>query len=321
MIPSKRDPLLAYIADTEFAQNIAEQILQQGYVVLPGVLSPDEVDIEYDRMWDWVERVSTCSRLDPASWQCTEHNGLTCDPWPCSQRDMMQSHQAGWVFHELREKLAERVFEKLYGTSELHCSKDGFTLQRPTNEHLRSGNSDHFDQGQTRLGLHCIQGSVALTNQEHDDGCFLCWPGSHTFHERIVAQRDSSVGRADFVMLKKADKQFLLDQGINPCRVPVQRGDVILWRSDLAHMGAPPIGSRENFRAVVYVCMLPEALTPEYMYGLKQRAFGKLETGNHWPCLEEWFRTPPAQMKTCHTKQPDLTSRQRLLYGLDRYLT
>jgi hypothetical protein len=42
---------------------------------------------------------------------------------------MFQLHQAGWVFNDLRQKIAERVYEPLYGTQRLHVSKDGFTLQ------------------------------------------------------------------------------------------------------------------------------------------------------------------------------------------------
>ena len=54
-----------------------------------------------------------------------DHGSGDIDNWPSAQRDMFQLHQAGWVFHELREKIASRVFEPLYGTRELHCSKDG----------------------------------------------------------------------------------------------------------------------------------------------------------------------------------------------------
>jgi len=65
---------------------------------------------------------------------------------------------------------------------------------------------------------------------------------------------------------------------------------VILWRSDLVHKGAPPIGARDKFRAVVYVCMLPAALTPDEVYPDKLRAYEQLETGSHWPNREEWFK-------------------------------
>jgi len=314
------DRLAGYFSDSEFAEGIRQQIEDNGYIVLPGVLSASEADTEYGRMWQYVERVSKgVQRTQPNTWR----RGGGFDPWPCSQRDMMQLYQAGWVFSELREMLAERVFEHLYGTRELHTSKDGFTLQRPTERELGRSPNDHFDQGAGMQGLQCIQGSVALTDQEIDDGCFLCWPGSHRHHAELVGARGSKGRRSDFVILDDREKDFLMQHGIQPQRIPVQKGDVILWRSDVAHKGAPPVGARENFRGVVYICMLPAALTPEEVYVEKQQAFQSLETGSHWPCREEWFtpRSPPRfALRPYFNKSPVLTPRQRLLYGLDRYV-
>lgn len=315
------DRLRALVADSEFARGLLRQIDDSGYAVLPGVFAAQEAEAEYGRMWSWVERVSSgVRRRDASTWR--RRGGL--DPWPCSQRDMMQLHQAGWVFSELRERMAERVFERLYGTRELHCSKDGFTLQRPTSGELGRTPNDHFDQGSASSGLQCIQGSVALTDQEHDDGCFLCWPGSHRHHATLMARRGPKGGRQDFVILNDAEKDFLQEQGIQPMRVPVRRGDVILWRSDLVHKGAPPIGRRDGFRGVVYVCMLPAVLTPEQVYADKRRAYQQLETGSHWPCREEWFapkRDPSFCLRPYFSQPPQLTARQRLLYGLERYCT
>merc|ERR1719478_838806 len=135
---------------------------------------------------------------------------------------MMQLHQAGWVFSGMREAMAGRVFETVYGTRELHCSKDGFTLQRPTEEEMGRSLNDHYDQGFAKRGLQCIQGSVALTDQEHDDGCFLCWPGSHKHHETLMAGRHGKKGRSNFHILDDREKAFLEEHGIGPVRVPVK---------------------------------------------------------------------------------------------------
>jgi len=311
--------LAAYVGTSEFAREIFAKIESEGFAVIPSILSAAEVDVEYSRMWSWVEKVSPgVKRNRPATWQ---RRSRRLDPWPSKQRDMMQLHQAGWVFNDLREVMAERVFEKLYGTEELHCSKDGFTLQRPTEEELDLTPNDHFDQGSDLQGLQCIQGSVALTDQEHDDGCFLCWPGSHKYHQEIVNRRKKR-GRENFIILNDQEKELLYGKGIQPLRVPVRKGDVILFRSDLAHKGAMPIGRRENFRAVVYICMLPAALTPEEVYNDKLQAYQKLETGSHWPNHEEWFEAKQdrqCEVKPFYQKPPPLTRRQRLLYGLDRY--
>jgi len=93
------DRLLPFIGKSDFAQGVLAHIERDGYAVLPGVFSHEEVAVEYDRMWAWVESVSHgVRRRDPRSWQ--RQRGY--DPWPCSQRDMMQLHQAGWVFNDLR---------------------------------------------------------------------------------------------------------------------------------------------------------------------------------------------------------------------------
>ena len=32
-----------------------------------------------------------------------------------------------------------------------------------------------------------MQGSVSLLDQAPEDGCFQCWPGSHTVHPDLMA--------------------------------------------------------------------------------------------------------------------------------------
>lgn len=319
---AQRDKLQEFFAQTAFARSVLERLQEDGYAVLPGVFSKAEADRELERMWDFVETVSpTVKRHSSRTWWSQGRGDP--DPWPCAQRDMMQLHQAGWVFSDLREQFAQRVFEKIYSTRELHCSKDGFTFQRPTWSNVARSPNDHFDQGLDMLGLHCVQGSVALTDQEERDGCFLCWPGSHRFREEILTARSYKQARRDFIILTDAEKEVLRGHGISPRRVPVKKGDVVLFRSDLCHCGAPPLGARDNFRAVVYVCCLPAALTPDEVYAEKMRAFERLETGAHWPTREEWFEMREAHRRLAirpyFKTPPRLTQRQQELYGLVRY--
>merc|ERR1712217_920904 len=237
----------------------------------------------------------------------------------------MQLHQAGWLFSDLREKFAERVFEPLYGSRELHVSKDGFTFQRPTDRELGRTPNDHFDQGTRWMGLQCIQGSVALTDQTENDGCFKVGPGSHKYREEILShpKHGKAAARTDFIIIHEDDKELLRERGVESRRVPVKRGDVVLWRSDVCHFGAPPLGKCDTYRTVVYVCCLPAALTMEPVYPQKQRAYERLETGCHYPSREEWFETLPRHMKMpwkpYFKTPPKLSLRQQELFGLRRY--
>jgi len=319
-----RDYLRGFLqSKTNFAQKVMADIDRDGYCVLSDVFSAAEMDKELDRAWGFVERVSpSVKRTDRNTWWS---NGVG-DPWPHAQRDMMQLHQAGWVFSELREKFSERVFESIFETKELHCSKDGFTFQRPTYGDLQRTPNDHFDQGPRWMGLQCIQGSVALTDQADNDGCFSVWPGSHQYREEICSaarHQGQKARRSDFIIMSDNEKDLLKSKGIKSRRVPVKRGSVILWRSDVAHCGAPPLGACDTYRVVVYICCLPAALTPDRVYLEKKRAYDLSQTGGHYPTREEWFemtdRHRKMDWKPYWLEPPKLPQRQQQLYGLVRY--
>jgi len=68
---------------------------------------------------------------------------------------------------------------------------------------------------------------------------------------------------------------------------------------------------------------LPALLTPDSVYEHKRRAYEQLETGCHYPNREEWFemteKHKQSEWKPYFKTPPELTSRQKELYGLQRY--
>eukprot|EP00571_Detonula_confervacea_P002159 CAMPEP_0172328770 /NCGR_PEP_ID=MMETSP1058-20130122/60520_1 /TAXON_ID=83371 /ORGANISM="Detonula confervacea, Strain CCMP 353" /LENGTH=410 /DNA_ID=CAMNT_0013045899 /DNA_START=1905 /DNA_END=3138 /DNA_ORIENTATION=- len=290
--------------------------------------------MELIRLWDFVEATSPgVCRNDPNSWypspqqqqqeqQCKEAASTSAvDPWPHSGwkflPDMCQSFQAGWLFGSLREKLADRVFEPIYGTHQLHSSKEGFTFHRPTAsgvatngaEHpvlsserplvcgkiQRKARGEHFDQCASDTGLHCIQSSTALIDQTIHDGCFQCWPKSHKEHPRLT--KDIWRGRSDWVPLTDGELETLELMGMAPKKIPVSAGDVILWRSDLVHCGVGPSTPRSGFRAVSYTCMLPAAMTPLDVWEGKVNEYLTMQTGDHRPNVKSRHFAPPKKEK------------------------
>ena len=336
------DALIAHISTSgELAQRVLAALQTDGYIVLKGVLNADECAAEIERMWDFVTTVSPgVTRGDPSSWYPAAAGGA--DPWPHSGwrsfNDMFQSHHAGWLFSGLREKLASRVFEPLYGTRELHSSKEGFTFHRPTDGGRHPGMAktsfvcgtaqsdtcgEHFDQGARGVGLQYIQSATAFLDQTDEDACFQCWPGSHAHHRQLVD--GTWRGRSDWVPLTDAELRTLREAGLEPRRVPVDKGSVILWRSDLVHCGAPPRGERPGFRAVAYVSMLPASRTPTEMRAQKVAAYRQCHTGDHMADREAWHSSkgaPDAQAVQPYFRNgpPSLTTRQAELYGLVSYV-
>ena len=368
------DRLLALLSDTDdLARKVQSALESDGYIVLPSVLTRDECKAELDRLWDYVEKVSpSVSRDQPASWYPpigeSVEEGRRTDPWPHtgwkSFADMFQTNGAGWLFSELREKLAARVFEKVYGTRQLHSSKEGFTFHRPTSDgrHPSDGrqsfvcgkpsstSGEHFDQGHAEVGLQFIQSSTCLIDQAESDASFLCWPGSHKWHQRLT--KGTWRGRSHWVPLTDDELGTLTAEGLAPRRVPVRAGDVILWRSDLIHSAAPPLGPSPNFRAVSYTCMLPAALTPPHVAAKKAEAYRGSHTSDHDPSRESWHTSKgnesakngavsngkpkskdkgngvsptvngaTVELRPFFERPPVLTHRQGELYGLVPYAT
>ena len=207
------------------------------------------------------------------------------------------------------------------------------------NQIVRDSVGEHFDQRASHTGLQCIQSSTALLDQDADNGdaCFLCWPGSHRMHARLT--QSIWRGRSDWVPLTDDELAQLRQAGYAPRRVPVTRGSVILWRSDLVHCGAPPLRATTHFRAVSYTCMLPAALTPASVRALKLREYITGLSGDHRPNVAMPHLSQPkkqTQHKTrkgyevvqpamgryfafCPNGLPQLTWRQAELYGLVEY--
>ena len=351
--------------ETELGRLVLERMETDGYVVVRNVLTADECTVELNRLWDFVEATSPgISRDDAKTWypptSSSANGDVTVDPWPHSGwiwlSDMCQSYQGGWLFSELREKLATRVFEKIYGTHELHSSKEGFTFHRPTctpegydhpllhakpprvcNQETHTS-GEHLDQRASHTGLQCLQSSTAFVDQTAKDGCFLCWPGSHKEHARMT--KDIWRGRSDWVPLTDAEVDELRSLGYTPQRVPVNAGDVILWRSDLCHCGAKPIGLRPGFRAVSYTCMMPASLTTNDVWAHKWTEFVSGLSGDHRPNVSLPHLSVPKKKTGKHKTQkgqeletptmattgryfasglPQLTWRQAELYGLVPY--
>jgi len=342
------DPLLTFLPSSGPLSHVREALLTEGFCVLPSVLTEEECNDAIASMWDFVEDTSSgsISRDHPETWYPRDSS----DNWPHTNyksfSDMFQSIGAGWVLGAAREALAERVFEPLYQTRELHSSKEGFTFHRPTAlkdhtppsswvervlnpSHMVCGEQqdvskgEHYDQPNQCRGLHTIQSLVAFEDQEEDvDGHFLCYPRSHG-HVHQELTKDIYRGKFAWIPLTDDEIQRLTEEMQLECRrVYLKRGDVILWRSDLVHAAVPPTGMTRRFRAVGYTSMQPASLTPSSVYTDKINAYKQRQTGDHRPHVESWHShrsDNPNHRPAFRTSPPLVTRRLAELYGLLPY--
>eukprot|EP01025_Chloroclados_australasicus_P008501 TRINITY_DN1302_c1_g1_i2.p1 TRINITY_DN1302_c1_g1~~TRINITY_DN1302_c1_g1_i2.p1 ORF type:complete len:374 (-),score=20.48 TRINITY_DN1302_c1_g1_i2:1507-2499(-) len=318
---NNRDSLLPYIKD-EYALQILQE---EGYFVQKGVLSREDCIKYVDGLWDFVESVSpVVKRTDPETQYKKE--GDVYDPWPQTAVGLFHTNGVGWcqAVCDIREQVSP-VFEKLYGTQQLHCSRDGINFSRPPRNIDECQSCEprlHVDQGPSSRGLQCIQASVCLIDQQEGDGCFVCLPGSHKYHDEIfdeAGKGQRSFRIRDFYQLQKEEQEVLCKKtGQQPKCIYAEAGDMILWRSDLAHCGQAATKVSDRYRAVAFVCMLPASMTPNDVLQKKQQTWQDMYTTTHWPNKESWFRLMDSrQFNKGH--RPTLTLRQKQLFGLEPY--
>lgn len=344
------DVLLEHLPLDSPLGHVRDSLLTDGYCILHSVMTPDECGRAIESIWAFIEDSSNArvSRSDPSTWYPDENNGD--DPFPYtgfkSFSDMFQSNGAGWVNGEIRELLADRIFQPLYQTRELHSSKEGFTFHRPTapdgdfcppdvwlnsstqkpmvcTKQQSKSLGEHFDQGYASEGFQTIQSLVALEDQVPGvDGCFLCWPRSHGLVHQALT-KDIYRGKFSWVPLTDQEITRLQNEfSLEPKRIYLAKGDVVLWRSDLVHAALPPSGSTPRFRAVAYTSMQPASLTPKHVYLDKMNAYKQRRTGDHRPHVESWHIHKQININhrcSFRTSPPLVTKRLAELYGLVQY--
>jgi len=293
----------------------------EGYCIIPSVLHADECQRAIDRIWSHVEDSSnaTVSRSDSSTWYPKPGQR---DPFPCTSfPDLFQSNGAGWVHGEICQLLADRVFEPLYDTKELNCSKEGFVFYRPTapkdfspaDSWLKAREqkatalvTDFHHLGQPTEDFQMLRSLVSLEEQnEGVDGCFCCWPRSHN---RLVGTE----------IIKNFNPGNEL-----PKRIHLSKGDVILWRSDLLYTILPPSNLTTRFTAVALTSMQPAILTSKDMYSEKMNAYKQRQTGNYRLDRENWYvgkHDNCSHRYSFRTSPPLVNRRLAELYGLVHYV-
>ncbi|CAE7346800.1 unnamed protein product [Symbiodinium sp. CCMP2592] len=287
---------------TAFAAILETGLVKQGYTVVRNVFSEAECDAAVDKIWGFAEgRCPSLKAADESTW--------TAENWGAFARGkcLCQLLGAGWVLWEERLLFRRRLVERgIYADRPHHASWDGFTFGRPVTKLWRRSEWDHTDQvliGGESTGCTWIQGVVALNALDPEVGAaFECWPGTQddeTFRELQQTAGLCDTPNGPFRPLLEAGRGWLQGKGFRRQRVPVGRGDVILWDSRLVHQGGAPLtpaGSRSQEpsgsggrrtsvgRAAAYFSLGLREFTPEAVLKKRREAFqagGVAVTLNH----------------------------------------
>lgn len=263
-----RDSSVAFGDDAAILASFATD----GYVVVTGVISHDDVNSAINELWtshQLLGRSDAIKRDDPSTWQSGNwpqqdggRNFLeSCDPY--LDRSCWDLPQHPNVVHVLRLLYRGPVFAP-------ESARHG--VMRPTAEHPEwrtDANWLHWDQSPWRQpGFHRVQCFLCLSDQTPTSGGFLCAPGAHNefaawgeeHPEGTVVvggktiTRDYGVGAPFPVPLDDPFQHRVV-------RVLAPQGALVLWDGRLPHQNYPNTGP--EFRVVQYLsfsCATPDAV-------------------------------------------------------------
>jgi hypothetical protein len=204
---------------------------ENGYVIVPAVITPDEVQALADVVWTCVG----ADPRDPSTWGLTEH-GI-----------MVQLFQHPALTPGRTSPRLLKAFAQILGTADLWTSLDRVSFNPPVRPGVEfPGPRLHWDISLDPPVVFQVQGMIYLTDTRAEQGAFEVVPG---FHKRIDGWLRG------------------LGEGVDPRRVDLSgqarriaanAGDLIIWHSALPHGASPNTADRP--RLAQYVTQYPASL-------------------------------------------------------------
>ncbi|HEY3694334.1 phytanoyl-CoA dioxygenase family protein [Phenylobacterium sp.] len=202
-----------------------------GYVVVPAVISPDEVQALAEVVW----ACAGADRDEPDSWRLTEH-GI-----------MVQLFQHPALEPARTSPRLLKAFAQVWGSADLWTSLDRVSFNPPVRPGVEfPGPRLHWDISLVPPVVFQVQGMIYLTDTGAEQGAFEVVPG---FHRGIDAWLE---GLGDGVDPRR------VDLSAQARRVAANAGDLIIWHSALPHGASPNTGDRP--RLAQYVTQYPSTL-------------------------------------------------------------
>ena len=278
--------------------NLNAHLDQYGVAVIPNVLTEAECINLRNQIWSELKHV-TQNRFN-ISDQNTWREFFKFYPL----HSMLLQHfslghmQPVWDIRQ-HPKVCE-PFEKIWNVpkNNLLVSFDGLSVHLPP-EKTKKGwylenNWFHTDQSFEKQDKCCIQGFINLYPVNDKDASLSILEGSHNYHQEFKNQYNPEC-KDDWYKLKDGEKDFYLNKGCNEYAVKAGVGSMVFWDSRTIHQGKEPEKAREeeNFRIVVYVCMMPRNMSNDKALEKKKKAFNELRVTNHWANNPKLFPKTP----------------------------
>lgn len=309
--------------ETKFlADSYLKDLEEQGYCVIPQLLSAAETELLYERVWhEFVEKAwPACKMDDRSNWEeaFPKHNHYGIFAGPAGQTQVM------WDLRQ--DPRIVDVFANIWNTSNLIVSMDGLSIMCPPE--TRDGYIEpwpHVDQAVMRrfdnvthnntppAGFisesllatkpFTIQGQFLFEDSCEGDGGFYCIPKSHLkfeeFAQELEALAEAEMSKQERRVARNGILTRFFGLGADGesgpyCakHVTAPKGSLILWDSRTVHWNCHaskdrPYRDNPKVRMVGYLCYVPKARLTEDGRARRKAAFEAGVSTGHNPAFPE----------------------------------
>lgn len=238
---------------------------KNGYVVIPTVISEEEVTIAKELFYKWKNTIVNHDKI---------HSLI--DPHGIYKFHQIGHQQHAWYLRTRKNII--NIFKKLWNTDELIVSFDG-SCYIPKEFSKKDNIWTHTDQAADSKGLQCYQSFVSLT--KNSERTIVLYETSHLLHEEYFKEKNIT-GSKNWNLI---DKTYLEKIKHTKRVLNVNPGDLVIWDSRTFHQNQyGNINSEE--RIVQYLCYLPKSHYKNTKSQILKRRkyFQELRTTSHWPC-------------------------------------
>jgi ectoine hydroxylase-related dioxygenase (phytanoyl-CoA dioxygenase family) len=273
---------------------------QNGYVVVPDAVPPENLEATINAIWDFLEM----NPDDPNDWYRPPH-------LPSGTVEMFQ-HPALW--NNRQYPRVHEAFAQLLGTEKLWVSEDRASMKPPSHpDHPKYDNKGftHWDLDTSKpLSPKLrLQGVLVLADTSEEMGGFQCVPGFHKDLDKWIAQQpaDRNPNSPDL---------NTLPPGMKVTPIPSKAGDLIIWNNLLAHGNGHNVGKRPRLAQYITMFPAPDPASEQYETWRQKR----IERWQNRRAPDgRWVTGDPRHKEELQQQTAELTPLGRKLLGLDAW--
>jgi len=244
---------------------IIHRLDRDGYVVVPNVLTQEEVAEYRAEFFKWYSETSGLDEFHAI----VSGNGIF--------KFHEVAHQRFAWLARTNDKIID-IFKQVWNTDELVTSFDGCCYY-PSEFSKNPTCWIHTDQSSLKVGRHCVQSFVSFT--ENIERTIVLYRGSQHLHQDYF-NITNTVAEHDWCVL---DPRYLDGLDYRQETLHVAPGSLVMWDSRVFHQNTCGPPSCREERLVQYLCYLPRN-NPNNTKGeqtLRRKCYEFRRNTSHWP--------------------------------------